>query len=93
MFQQLHLTIRTLKALQPCAAMRHLGEQMEMIAHEAVGHHLDTRELRHAPDHPAQRLFFHIIKEHLAAAGARHDMVAVRLQRPLAKNAMPPAGP
>ena len=93
MLQQLGFAIRPLKALQPRLPMRHLGQQVEMIAHEAVSHHLDARELRHAPDHAPQRLFLSVIKEHLAPTGARHHMVTIRLQRPLAQDAMPPTRP
>ena len=69
MLQQLRLTIRPLKALQPRLPVRHLGQQVKMITHQAIGHHLDARELRHTPDHSPQCLLLHVIKEHLPAAG------------------------
>ena len=70
-----------------------LGQQMEMIAHEAVGHDLDAGELGHAPEHPPQRLLFDLIEEHIAAASARHDMVTIGLQRSAPEDAPPAARP
>jgi hypothetical protein len=43
---------------------------MEVIAHHAVGHDLHPAKIAHLPKQPAQRLFLHIIKMHLPAAGA-----------------------
>ncbi|MBL9177816.1 MAG: hypothetical protein JNM65_07120 [Verrucomicrobiaceae bacterium] len=42
-FEQLRLALRAFEALQPGVAVRHLGQQVEVIAHEAVGDHFETK--------------------------------------------------
>ena len=79
MREQSLLAICTRETLQPDLPLGHLDEGMEMVAHDAVGDEADAAEIGHAPEHTTESLLFDVIQEDLAAAGAGHDVVGVRL--------------
>jgi hypothetical protein len=64
-----------------------------MVAHDAVRDQFHPAEVRQPPHQTFERLLLHIIKEDLAATGARHDVVAVALKRSLTHDPFASAGP
>jgi hypothetical protein len=93
MLEEPVFAVGSVEAFQPGLPVRDLGEEVEVIAHEAVGHDLDAGELGHAPDDAAESFFLDFVEPDLTAAGTGHDVVAVGLQWSFAEDAAPPTGP
>jgi hypothetical protein len=69
------------------------GEEVEVVAHDAVGEELNSAEIGDAQEDTAEGLLFGVIEEDVTAAGARHDVVEVGLEGEWAEDAFSATGP